>query len=73
MTVTGISSGLLFDVTPETLSNHAWVYASRTNVIEGQAHASFNDHSVTYVYPANFLDPNYNLVYTDGSSEVYHR
>jgi uncharacterized membrane protein len=73
VTVTGISSGLLFDVTPETLSNHAWVYASRTNVIDGQAHASFNDHSVTYVYPANFLDSNYNLVYTNGSSEVYHR
>jgi uncharacterized membrane protein len=72
-TVTGISSGLLFDVTPETLSNHAWVYASRTNVIDGQAHASINDHSVTYVYPANFLDSNYNLVYTNGSSEVYHR
>lgn len=73
VTVTRISSGLLFDVTPETLSNHAWVYASRTNVIDGQAHVSFNDNSVTYVYPTNFLNSNYNLVYTNGSSEVYHR
>jgi uncharacterized membrane protein len=73
VTVTGIRSGLLLDVTPETLSNHAWVYASRTNVIDGQAHSSFNDHSVVYVYPANFLNSNYNLVYTNGSSEVYHR
>jgi uncharacterized membrane protein len=73
VTVTGISSGLLLDVTPETLSNHAWVYASQTNVIDGQAHASFNDHSVIYVYPTNFLSSNYNLVYTNGSSEVYHR
>ena len=73
ITVTGISSGLLLDVTPETLSNHAWVYASRTNVIDGQARASVNDHSVTYVYPTNFLNSNYNLIYTNGSSEVYHR
>jgi len=73
VTVTRISSGLLFDVTPETLSNHAWVYASRTNVVDGQAHASFNNYSVVYVYPTNFLNSNYNLVYTNGSSKVYHR
>lgn len=72
-TVTGISSGLLLDVTPETLSNHAWVYATRANVIDGQAHASFNGHSVSYVFPAKFLNANYNLVYTNGSSEVYNR
>ena len=73
VTVTGISSGLLLDVTPETLSNHAWVYANRTNVIDGQTRTSFNDHSVSYAYPANFLNSNYNLVYTNGSSKVYQR
>jgi hypothetical protein len=28
---------------------------------------------VVYVYPSRFLRENYNLVYTDGSSEVFHR
>ena len=73
VTVTGISSGLLLDVTPETISNHAWVYASRTNVIYGQTRTSFNGHSVSYAYPTNFLNSNYNLVYTNSSSKVYQR
>ena len=73
VTVTGISSGVLLDVTPETISNHAWVYASRTNVIYGQTRTSFNGHSVSYAYPTNFLNSNYNLVYTNSSSKVYQR
>jgi uncharacterized membrane protein len=73
VSMTGISTGLLVGLTPETLSNHAWVYASRTNVIDDQARASFEDHSVSYVFPSEFLNANYNLVYTNGSSKVYHR
>lgn len=73
VSMTGISTGLLLDVTPETLSNHAWVYASQTNVIDDQARASFGGHSVSYVFPSAFLNANYNLVYTNGSSKVYHR
>jgi uncharacterized membrane protein len=73
VSVTGISADLLLDVTPETLNSHAWVYASRTNVVGGRASASFEDHSVRYVFPSRFLNANYNLVYTNGSSEVYNR
>jgi hypothetical protein len=70
---TGIRSGLLLDVTPQTLSSHAWVYASRTNVIAHRARASYDGHSVSYVFPSQYLDAYYNLIYTNGSSEVYHR
>ena len=73
VSTTGIVSGLMLDVTPRTLSSQAWVYASRTNTIVGQGHASFKGHSVSYVFPARFLTGNYNLVYTNGSSEVFHR
>jgi uncharacterized membrane protein len=73
VSTTGIVSGLMLDVTPGTLSSQAWVYASRTNTIVGQGHASFKGHSVSYVFPARFLTGNYNLVYTNGSSEVFHR
>jgi uncharacterized membrane protein len=72
--MTGISRGLFNDVTPNTLNKHAWVYAGASNVIDGQARALFNDqNTVTYVFPSDFLDANYNLVYTNGSSEVFHR
>ena len=71
--MTGIQNGLLLDLTPRTLNDQAWVYASRTNVTDGRAFGLFNDSSAAYVFPAGFLSANYNLVYTDGSSEVFHR
>jgi uncharacterized membrane protein len=73
VTTTRISDGLLLDITPQTLNNHAWVYASQVNVIDDRARASSQDHSVTYVFPSQFLNNEYNLVYVNGSSEVYHR
>lgn len=71
--VAGINRGVVGDVTPLTISQHAWVYASRANVVDRRGRALYDDHTVTYVFPARFLDRNYDLVYTDGSSEVFHR
>jgi uncharacterized membrane protein len=72
--VTGLTHGVLTDITPLTLNKHAWVYASRTNVVNHSARATFgNSDYVIYAFPSAFLDQNYNLVYTDGSSEVFHR
>ncbi len=71
--VTGIQVGLFVDLTPQTLNQTAWVYASRTNVIDGRAFALYNEHIATYVFPSSFLSSHYNLVYTNGSSEVFHR
>jgi uncharacterized membrane protein len=71
--VTGIQRGLILDLTPLTLNQHAWVYASRTNIMNGRAFALYNDSLATYFFPARFLDSNYDLVYTDGTSEVFHR
>lgn len=71
--VTGMQQGLFVDLTPQTLNQNAWVYASRTNIINGRAFALYKNHIATYVFPAGFLSTHYNLVYTDGSSEVFHR
>jgi uncharacterized membrane protein len=71
--VARIQSGLITDLTPLTLNQHAWVYANRTNVIDRRGFALYNQHIATYVFPADFLKANYNLVFTDGSSEVFHR
>lgn len=61
------------DIVPQVLDQHAWVYADRTNVVDGIAQSNNGDHSATYAFPARFLDSNYELVYTNGTSEVYHR
>jgi uncharacterized membrane protein len=71
--LTNIRNGLLLDITPLTLDQHAWVYASRTNVIDKQAFGQYKSYQASYVFPLSFLDANYNVVYTDGSSEVFHR
>jgi uncharacterized membrane protein len=70
---TGIQNGLILDVTPATIDSQAWIYASRTNVIDGRAFALYNDHLATYYFPFGFLNDNFDLVYTNGSSEVFHR
>jgi uncharacterized membrane protein len=72
-TVTNIQSGLYLDITPLTLNRKAWVYATRTNVVDGRAFALYHQHLATYVFPGSFLADNYDLVYTNGSSEVFHR
>jgi hypothetical protein len=73
LAMNGKTFPLVGDVTPLTLNRHAWVYSSRTNVIDRSAEVLFNKSTVTYMFPAGFLDANYDLVYTNGSSEVYHR
>ena len=72
-TVTDMQNGLFFDLTPQTLNHHAWIYATRTNIVNGRAFALYNEHLATYEFPAGFLNANYDLVFTDGSSEVFHR
>jgi uncharacterized membrane protein len=71
--MTGMQQGLFVDLTPLTLNDHAWVYASLTNVTDERAFGVFENHLATYVFPAEFLSENYDLVYTNGSSEVFHR
>ena len=71
--MTGSRLSLIGDVTPLTLNQHAWVYADRTNVLNHSAEVLFNNSAVTYMFPAGFLNANYDLVYTNGSSEVFHR
>jgi uncharacterized membrane protein len=65
--------GVLSDITPLTLDQHAWVYASRTNVVSRTGLAFFDNQSATYAFPFPFLDQNYDVVFNDGTSEVFHR
>jgi uncharacterized membrane protein len=68
-----VRGALLLDVTPLTLDRHAWVYASRTNVADGRARALLDNRLASYTFPREFLHDNYNILYANGSSEVFHR
>jgi uncharacterized membrane protein len=69
----GVPRALVPDITPMTLDRHAWVYASTTNFSDGRARALFGGRLVIYRFPLAFLKAKYDTVYTDGSSEVFHR
>ena len=71
--MTGLVQGVLADITPQTLDRHAWVYASQTNVTDHSARTDFQNETVVYAFPIGFLEANFDTVYTDGSSEVFHR
>jgi uncharacterized membrane protein len=72
-TVAGNRSGVFDAIAPETLDQHAWVYATSTNLGDNIVNAISGSESSSYAFPKNFLMSNFNLVYTNGSSEVFHR
>jgi hypothetical protein len=69
----GERSGTFGDITPETIDQHAWVYATRTNVINNIVESDTGAYTGVYAFPKLFLDSNFNVVYTNGASEVFHR
>jgi uncharacterized membrane protein len=73
-TVAGPSRPGVFDaITPETLDQHAWVYADSVNVKDDVVRSLLGSVVTSYAFPSRFLDANYDVVYTNGSSEVFHR
>ena len=73
-TVSGSDRQGIFDaITPPTIDQHAWVYATGTNLINDVVRSLSDSTSATYAFPLNFLTSNFDLVYTNGSSEVFHR
>jgi uncharacterized membrane protein len=65
--------GVFDAITPETLDEHAWVYAYSANLKDGIDRSLSGSVSANYAFPLGFLTSNYNVVYTNGSSEVFHR
>jgi uncharacterized membrane protein len=73
VTMAGQRPGILGDITPETTDQHAWVYATRTNIIDNLAQSETGNYTASYAFPNLFLESNFNVVYTNGTSEVFHR
>ncbi|HEY2402013.1 MAG TPA: DUF2206 domain-containing protein [Steroidobacteraceae bacterium] len=65
--------GILDDITPQTIDASSWVYADRTNVLDGIVSSNTGAYFETYAFPKLFLDENFDTVYTNGISEVFHR
>lgn len=59
------------DIFPGAIKQDSYVYLSYANVVKHRAYAIYQNDSFTYVYPIAFLEQHKNLVYNDGTSEVY--
>jgi len=68
----GRSQGVLQDVTPATLDHNAWIYATSVNVTAGRARGATGGVISLYRWPSGFISRNYDLVYANGTSEVFH-
>jgi GT2 family glycosyltransferase len=69
----GPGQTLQTDITPQTLDRHAWIYASRTNIVHRRARSLFDDKLALYAFPTRFVEAHYDLVYTSGVTKVFHR
>lgn len=69
----GTPGNLLLDITPRTLDQHAWVYASAANVVQGRTRSMNSGTSASYAFPDRFLADHYDAVYDNGSSRVFRR
>ncbi len=67
------TDGLFLDITPATLDQYAWIYATSVNTVEGRARAANGNRFTTYRFPDRFIGDHWNTVYANGSSEVFHR
>jgi hypothetical protein len=67
---TSYTGGPLTDLTPATIDQGAWVFATGYN-ISGWAYGSIDDKTATYQFPTNFLEHAKNLVYSSPGARVY--
>ena len=70
---TSLRNAVFNDVTPRTIDRDAWVFASTTNVVNHQTWAATNSGLLDIVFPVQFLDQYFNIVYSTGTTEVFHR
>jgi hypothetical protein len=70
---TDLRAAVFNDVTPRTIDQYAWIFASTTNVVDHRTWGATNSGLVDIVFPASFLDRYFNVVYSTGSTEVFHR
>lgn len=66
-------SEMFTDLDPQVMNRSAWIYASRVNLVDGRARSMVDNGIATFAFPKAFVSDHYDLVYTNGTSEVFHR
>lgn len=67
-----ISTDIVLDMLPSTMDRKAYVYSSYLNTIENRTFTPYYGFKfMGYNFPTEFLNQNKNLIYNNGSSEVF--
>ena len=70
---TGMRRGIFAALTPRTIDQFAWVYASRSNTVVHRTWGDTSSGPIDIAFPSAFLDNYFNTVYSTGTTEVFHR
>ena len=65
--------GVFTVISPETVDRNAWVYATTANLIGRRTWGLLTAGPVEYEFPALFLNQNFDVVFSTGTTEVLHR
>ena len=68
---TDLRRGVFIDLTPRTIDQNAWVFASGTNVVDHLTWGLTSSGPLTIVFPMLFLNKYFNVVYSTGSTEIF--
>ena len=60
-----------YDVFPSTITKSSYIYLSNINVNSAISFVSYNIDFITYKTPIEFISDNKNLIYNNGSSQIY--
>ncbi|MDL5159559.1 hypothetical protein [Actinomycetospora termitidis] len=70
---TGRQVGVFPEIVPSVIDKSAWIYGTSANIREGEVRSQTSGQMATYRFPREFLDAHYDVVYTNGTSTVWHR
>lgn len=59
------------DIIPSQIETYSYVLLGYNDTVNRQAYISFDGNTVPYNYPIQFLNNNKDLLYSNGSSEIY--
>ncbi len=68
---TGLATVPHLDLTPGTIPQGAWVYATAANIAGGRAYGNIDGNQAIYAFPVSFLDAEATLLYSSPAARIY--
>lgn len=67
----GQINSINYNIVPSVITKNSYVYSSYANIVRGRTDVEYRNMSLVYTFPLEFLNENKNLIYNNGSSEVF--